>query len=159
MEQSPPTGVIASHMAVVNGMAWECLSGGSEAPGSGYAMWCCLSGSLLDQILHGAKRLYQGMLIRCKNYRVDYACPFCGVAVLGSDGMGSRTQVWWHFLCGRNCQCSTSPGVFSMYHIYIFPREEVHLSCLSYSFFIPNQVLIVCMTHNQLFHIYGQKCS
>jgi hypothetical protein len=26
--------------------------------------------------------------------------------------------------------CSTSPGVFSMYHIYIFPREEGSLSCL-----------------------------
>jgi hypothetical protein len=24
----------------------------------------------------------------------------------------------------QNCHCSTSPGVFSRYHIYIFPREE-----------------------------------
>jgi hypothetical protein len=39
-----------------------------------------------------------------------------------------------HFLCcstnARNYQCSTSPRVFSRYHIYIFPREEVPLSCL-----------------------------
>jgi hypothetical protein len=29
-----------------------------------------------------------------------------------------------------NCHCSTSPGVFSRFHIYIFPREEGSLSCL-----------------------------
>jgi hypothetical protein len=40
----------------------------------------------------------------------------------------------WHFVCSsastQNCQCSTSPGVFSRYRIYIFPREEGSLSCL-----------------------------
>jgi hypothetical protein len=40
----------------------------------------------------------------------------------------------WCFLCSsasaQNCQCSTSLGVFSSYHIYIFPREEGSLSCL-----------------------------
>jgi hypothetical protein len=39
-----------------------------------------------------------------------------------------------HFVCSstraRNCQCSTSSGVFTMYHIYIFSREEGSLSCL-----------------------------
>jgi hypothetical protein len=40
----------------------------------------------------------------------------------------------WHFVCSsssaRNCQFSTSPGVFFRYRIYIFPREEGHVSCL-----------------------------
>jgi hypothetical protein len=40
----------------------------------------------------------------------------------------------WHFICSStsalNYQCSTSPRVFSRYHIYIFPREEGSLSCL-----------------------------
>jgi hypothetical protein len=40
----------------------------------------------------------------------------------------------WCFLCSsesaRNCQCNTSPGVFSRYRIYIYPREEGSLSCL-----------------------------
>jgi hypothetical protein len=30
---------------------------------------------------------------------------------------------------------------------------------LSYPVFMPNQVLIICMTQDQLFHTYGQKCS
>jgi hypothetical protein len=38
------------------------------------------------------------------------------------------------FVCSsasaRNCQCSTSPRVFYMYHIYIFPREKGSLSYL-----------------------------
>jgi hypothetical protein len=38
------------------------------------------------------------------------------------------------FVCSsasaHNCQGSTSPGVFSSYCIYIFPREEGFLSCL-----------------------------
>jgi hypothetical protein len=29
---------------------------------------------------------------------------------------------------------------------------------MSYPVFMPNQVLIVCMTQDQLFHTYGQKC-
>jgi hypothetical protein len=40
----------------------------------------------------------------------------------------------WRFVCSstsaQNCQCSTSPGVFSRYRIYIFRGEEVPLSCL-----------------------------
>jgi hypothetical protein len=35
----------------------------------------------------------QGVLIRCQSYHGDYACPFGDVAVPGSDGMGSSTQV------------------------------------------------------------------
>jgi hypothetical protein len=46
----------------------------------------------------------------------------------------SLLPICWHFLCSstsvRNYQCSTSLGVFNRYHIYIFPREEVPLSCL-----------------------------
>jgi hypothetical protein len=38
------------------------------------------------------------------------------------------------FVCSstsaRNYQCSTSPGVFFRYRIYIFPWEEGSLSCL-----------------------------
>jgi hypothetical protein len=30
---------------------------------------------------------------------------------------------------------------------------------MSYLVFMPNKVLIVCMTQDQLFHTYGQKCS
>jgi hypothetical protein len=30
---------------------------------------------------------------------------------------------------------------------------------VAYPVSMPNQVLIVCMTQNQLFHTYGQKCS
>jgi hypothetical protein len=41
---------------------------------------------------------------------------------------------YWCFFCSstsaHNCQCSTSPGVFSRYRIYIFPRKEGSLSCL-----------------------------
>jgi hypothetical protein len=41
---------------------------------------------------------------------------------------------YWRFLCNSastsNCQCSTLPGVFSKYRIYIFSREEGSLSCL-----------------------------
>jgi hypothetical protein len=40
----------------------------------------------------------------------------------------------WRFVCNsvstRNCQCSTSLGVFSRYCIYIFLRKEWSLSCL-----------------------------
>jgi hypothetical protein len=40
----------------------------------------------------------------------------------------------WRFVCNStsawNCQCSTSPGVFFRYRIYIFPRDEGSLSCL-----------------------------
>jgi hypothetical protein len=40
----------------------------------------------------------------------------------------------WCFVCSsastQNCQCCTSSGVFSRYLIYIFPWEEVPLSCL-----------------------------
>jgi hypothetical protein len=40
----------------------------------------------------------------------------------------------WCFVCSststKNCQCSTSLGVFSRYCIYIFSREEGSLSCL-----------------------------
>jgi hypothetical protein len=30
---------------------------------------------------------------------------------------------------------------------------------VSYPVFVPNKLLIICMTHDQLFHTYGQKCS
>jgi hypothetical protein len=45
-----------------------------------------------------------------------------------------RPYLCWCFVCSsasaQNYQCSTSPGVFSRYHIYIFPREKGSLSCL-----------------------------
>jgi hypothetical protein len=43
-------------------------------------------------------------------------------------GLGkSRWARWcWRFVCSsasaQNCQCSSSPGVFSRYRIYIFPK-------------------------------------
>jgi hypothetical protein len=57
-EQSPLTGVIASHHVVMGGMVWEHLSVGCEAPGTRYMTWCWLLGSLLDRIPRGDVRLY-----------------------------------------------------------------------------------------------------
>jgi hypothetical protein len=37
-------------------------------------------------------------------------------------------QIWYSL--GFGSQCSTSPRVFSMYRIYIFPMEDESLSCL-----------------------------
>jgi hypothetical protein len=39
-------------------------------------------------------------------------------------------QVSLHHIDESWFEFETSPGVFSRYHIYIFPREEVPLSCL-----------------------------
>jgi hypothetical protein len=58
-----------------------------------------------------AHRLY-AKLSKCKFRLIE-------IAFLGQYS----TSAW-------NCQCSTSPGVFFRYYIYIFPREEVPLSCL-----------------------------
>jgi hypothetical protein len=53
---------------------------------------------------------------------------------LHDDQLDIALHKCWHFLSSsastRNCQCSTSPEVFSRYHIYIFPREEGSLSYL-----------------------------
>jgi hypothetical protein len=53
--------------------------------------------------------------------------------ILGEATIHKYTHCW-RFLCSstsaQNCQCSTLPGVFFRYRIYIFPREEVSLSCL-----------------------------
>jgi hypothetical protein len=57
----------------------------------------------------------------------------CFVAAQRESRYSLRCKCWY-FLCSSvsawNCQCSTSPGVFSRYHIYIFPREEGSLLCL-----------------------------
>jgi hypothetical protein len=38
-------------------------------------------------------RFFQGVLIQCQSYHGDYVCSFGGVAMSGSDGMSSSTQV------------------------------------------------------------------
>jgi hypothetical protein len=59
----------------------------------GYVMWWSLPGTLLDRILRGEARLYQGMLIRCQSYCIDYACSFGGVVVSHGDETSSSSQV------------------------------------------------------------------
>jgi hypothetical protein len=48
---------------------------------------------LVDQIFYGEPRLYWGELIRCQSEHGNYVCSHGGVAVLGSDGTDSITQV------------------------------------------------------------------
>jgi hypothetical protein len=47
----------------------------------------------MDRILYGEAHFYQGVLIQCQSYHDDYVCFYGGVAMSGSDGMDSSTQV------------------------------------------------------------------
>jgi hypothetical protein len=47
----------------------------------------------MDQNPLGEARFYQGVLIRSESYHGDYVCPYGGIAMSGSDGMDSSTQV------------------------------------------------------------------
>jgi hypothetical protein len=74
-------------------MALDCLSGGCEAPGTGYLPWCSPCRSLVDQISYGEVRLYQGELIRCQSDHGDYACSRGGVAMSDGDETNSSIRV------------------------------------------------------------------
>jgi hypothetical protein len=93
---------------------WWCLSGGCEAPGSGYLMWYWPSGYLMDRILCGEVCFYQGMLIQRQSYRGDYAYPCGGATVSVGDGMdsmlpGARGCLWYCLIMSGTQCCYLAP--------------------------------------------------
>jgi hypothetical protein len=59
----------------------------------GYLTWCLPSRSLLNRILHGEARFYQGVLIHYQSYDGDYACSLSRVAMSNGDRTYSSTRV------------------------------------------------------------------
>jgi hypothetical protein len=54
---------------------------------------CRPPGSLVDRVLRGEHHLYRDKPIQCQSDNGNYACSRGGVAMPGSDGMGSSTRV------------------------------------------------------------------
>jgi hypothetical protein len=96
-----------------------------------WAVRCCSHLARLCEVFHSwgqdvfAKKI---KWIQCKQYFViwKYMSTKCSPLTEVLASWVNEADNCWCLLCSsasaRNCQCSTSPRVFSRYHIYIFSK-------------------------------------